>query len=410
MGLILKSPWLRQPPLHREIDQRHPLALGLELALSGVSGLRSTDLTGKRALTYSGTQLSGGSPGKSLLSGSIFDGHIEFTPWTTSTPPATILLFQRRNSTSDNGMSNTNWSGNENHYPFSNQYYLNDFWGARWASAISFPSGKNVLLPHVYVATVRDGEQVAYIDGEVWASNTLTADFGLPATCRLLGNNYRDFDGEVFLALMWSRFLTPSEVRSISLAPWALFKPAERRILPIHATAGGAVTGTISSTLANVVAAASGVVTDVGAFASTLAGVVAAFAGTVGTVVTGTIASTLDNVVAAFTGTVRNNGALASTLDATTAAFSGQVNNPGTFGSTLANVVGAFTGVVGNVVSGTIASTLGDVTAALSGTVTGVNVTGTIGVTLAGVSASFNGQVSGAGGTERFRTQVGGGT
>lgn len=119
-------------------------------------------------------------------------------------------------------------------------------------------------------------------------------------------------------------------------------------------------------------------------------------------------------------------GTFASTLGNIAAALSGTVANPGTFASTLAGIAAAFSGTVtnpgtfasilagisaafnGTVTNpGTFASTLGGVTAAFSGSVGG-NVSGTIDSTLGGVTADFAGTVTGVNVTGTFASTLGG--
>jgi len=288
------------------------------------------DLTGKRAITYVGTPLVAAGnvrPGESAVglqspSTSSSTGYIEFASWSTNTPTASVLLFHRRSSTANNGLARLQWNGDQNHYPFGGLYYLNDFWGARWqgtGGGESFPSGKTVTLPHVYVSTIRDGEQRAYIDGDLWTSNTLAGNYGTPATMRLLGNSgFAGFDGELYAAFMWSRFLGAAEVKALSSNPWQLFAPLPRRI---WAPAGGAATHTTTGALASGAAVIAGTAAHLTLHATS--GALSAQASTVAGTATHLTLHTTTGALSAAAATISGT---AAHHHATTGALSAQVS------------------------------------------------------------------------------------
>lgn len=113
--------------------------------------------------------------------------------------------------------------------------------------------------------------------------------------------------------------------------------------------ASGGITGTFASTLANLVMAAAGTITDIGAFASTLGNLTMSASGTVGSAPSGTFASTLNSFIMSATGTINDTGAFASTLSGISMNAVGTVapNVTGTFASTLSDVSMLASGFVG---------------------------------------------------------------
>lgn len=190
------------------------------------------------------------------------------------------------------------------------------------------------------------------------------------------------------------------------------------------------VTGTISQTLAGVTPSVTGLVTNLGPFASTLAGAQALFsgaaslagfrsllwmeAGGAGNIptLTSTLSATLAGAAAAFTGGVRDVGSFASTLGGVTPTFVGFVS-----GAASAGYRSFFWHEAGGAAdahpSGSFASTLTGVTPTISGSITagfrsilwleggGASSqyqSGAIATALTGASMSAAGVVGGSGG------------
>lgn len=178
----------------------------------------------------------------------------------------------------------------------------------------------------------------------------------------------RAFVGQVYVAAIWERALSDTEIASISANPWQIFQ--RREWVPMAAASGGGVTGASSGTL-QLVGSAAGSVLVSGASAGTLA-------------ISGT-STAAALVTGASTGTLSLSGTATGTVGAT--GVTGQ-------SSQTLSLTGTAAGSVR--VSGASAGTL-----SLTGTATG-NTTGAVAGASAGVlslSGSATGSVRVSGGS-----------
>lgn len=214
-----------------------------------------------------------------------------------------------------------------------------------WAGVAAATAGKSQVIVATQGADIGVAPQF-YIDG-VFDTGTPTSLYGgsgsgsavsntTPVRMHNRGDLGTPYDGRVFLAAVWNRKLSASEIASISANPWQLFQAPSRRLWAA-AGAPASITGTFSSTLADSTLAASGAATHAGSFASTLGNATMAASGSVGSAPAGAIASTLAGFTMAATGTLNDSGAIASTLQGCAMAAAGIVasNIAGTITSTM---------------------------------------------------------------------------
>lgn len=129
---------------------------------------------------------------------------------------------------------------------------------------------------------------------------------------------------------IWNRTLGPAEVADHAIDSWAMFRNEDWFALIVPA-AGGGVTGTIASTEAADVLAATGSVQTVGTIAATEAADVLAASGFLG--FTGTIATTEAKDVLAATGKVYITGTAPLAESADVLAATGTVSQPARTGT-----------------------------------------------------------------------------
>jgi hypothetical protein len=142
----------------------------------------------------------------------------------------------------------------------------------------------------------------------------------------------------IYLAGSVPRAFNQVQLNQLTTNPWQLFAPRKRRLFAV--AAGGAVSGTLASTLGAITAALSGTTAIVGSISSALANTTAAINGTVTD--PGALNASLGNVTGNISGSTSTTGVLASTLDAIVGAITGTTTVVGSMASTLADVVGAF--------------------------------------------------------------------
>jgi hypothetical protein len=204
-----------------------------------------------------------------------------------------------------------------------------------------------------------------------------------------------------------------SEALRFLADPWQIYVP--RRVQIVGAQlAGGAITGTLTATLADVTAASAGTVLVSGTSAVTLGAATLTAAGTA--TVTGAASITLGAATASSAGTVAVVGSASITLAATTSTAAGTVAVDGDAAITLGAVTLSAAGVVGTApaigsatitlaaqtlsaagtvaVAGAATVTLADATLSATGTVAGGAVTGAALITLGGQTLASAGAVS----------------
>ncbi len=160
--------------------------------------------------------------------------------------------------------------------------------------------------------------------------------------------------------------------------PNGLFSTLDSFTLSAVGSVGGALTGSLSSTLGNVTVAGTGSFTAAG--------------------ISGSLSSTLGNVTVAGTGSFTAagiSGSLSSTLGDVTVAGTGSVPFIGSLSSTLGDVTVAGTGsFTASGISGSLSSTLGDVTVAGTGSFTAAGISGSLSSTLGNVTVAGTGSVT----------------
>lgn len=190
----------------------------------------------------------------------------------------------------------------------------------------------------VYVVTLTAAGAVA-----VWANGTrVISSSGVGPVSYTTNNEFssstyasalENLNSTTLLMGLWPRVLGNAEIMAVSADPTALLDaPSSRRYFDLTGTgaSGGAVTGTIAVTLANVTSSITAVETITGSIAVTLANVTSALSAT--ETMTGTIAVTLGNVTPSISGTVATSpvGTIAAVLDNVQPSISGSVANPPT--------------------------------------------------------------------------------
>jgi len=396
MSIILPpQPWTRQPQIPVGINRGNPLTRRLERAIN-LSVLSPTDMAGGAPITY----VSGAtfpetvvSPqGKGLLISDFGNNGVLSTPaWTNVTSEGTFALIAQRASAGDNTAWEMGNSGQADHFPFSSLAYFDVFWSSRWGGGVAAPSGATFADPVVLVFCVKDGDQRAYWNGQLWTSATGTGGWTLPATLTFAVNGWR---GNVFGAFAWSRALSGGEAKNFSDNPWQLFARLPRRIFVGPAAAGGGSTGTVAYTNANDTSSAAGTTTVVGTLAKTNSNDASTASGT--TTVTGTLAKTNANDTSVASGSPIVNGSLARTNANDTVVASGAVGNvvSGSVSYTNANDTSVASGTT--TVVGTLARTNANDTSVAAGTTT---VTGTLARTNANDTVVASGVVGSITGT-----------
>lgn len=149
-----------------------------------------------------------------------------FPSW-VDTGEASVLLVQQRATSVANGWLEIGSSGQPDFFPYSNgSIYLDAFATSRWMAGASVPSGKSVTKKHTIILSSKQGKQLATWDGKTWATGT--ASYRLPTTLRLLGAgpSYLTFDGYLYLAVFFNRFLSLAEHKSLAQNPWQIFEPS----------------------------------------------------------------------------------------------------------------------------------------------------------------------------------------
>lgn len=169
---------------------------------------------------------------------------------------------------------------------------------------------------------------------------------------------------------------------------------ATRAFVLNAASAGGAIQGTLSVTLANVTLSSAGTVENHGTLSRTLAAATLAATGTVE--LQATLAKTLANATLSSTGTVAISGTLSRTLAnlTSTGGATGTVAIAGTDSTTLGNLTLSATGQLS--IQATLTKTLGNVTLTGTGILTD-GPTGSLTATLANIGLAATGALDIAG-------------
>lgn len=189
-------------------------------------------------------------------------------------------------------------------------------------------SAASTVGDHVYIATVKAGEIVLYVDGKQAGTSSSTISINYSASSELTfayyGGTGRTANSLHALGAIWNRCLSSAEVAVLSAKPMSLVQaPSISRFLFLDASAATNPTGSAAVTLAAFTSSASGTETLTGSAAITLAAFTSSASGTES--FTGTSATTLANFTGSATGTMAQSvtGTAAITLDSFTSTAVG---------------------------------------------------------------------------------------
>ena len=243
-------PWDSQPQEWTGIDGEG-LGAGLRRAINSAV-LASVEQAEQSPIT----RLSGGSIASPIVAGdyglavqldnALYNGIVQTPGWTDRTGEATFCLIFDRDAAGDTGCWELGGAAGDE-FPFSAQAYFDVAWSSRWGNAINPPSGAGFGDRVVLHFCVKDGEQRAYWNGQLWHSNTATGGFGIPATL-IWGKP--TLKGKFYGGFGWERFLSAGEVAAHYALPWSPFAP-QTIWVPVSAGGGGT---TISATPGNAAA------------------------------------------------------------------------------------------------------------------------------------------------------------
>lgn len=235
-NLILPSRFTSQPQGAVSIDWSNPITKGLKIAILPSLGWNSTDVVGKKSISamYGGSTLAPrviDSDGMCLLQNRVSYNQVTtISSWTDVTGEGSAFLIRKGAGTRLWEIGST---GNVDDFPFSAKAYSDAFWTSRWISAVDPPSGKVFSNLVKIGVSVKNGSQRAFWDGPLWTSATNTGGFAVPAQMAFgadLSGSGTQTNGEsrIYLALVWSRFLSDLEHKILSINPWQVFKAPPR--------------------------------------------------------------------------------------------------------------------------------------------------------------------------------------
>jgi hypothetical protein len=238
--LIVKRPWSKQPTIAVGIDRDNPITRGLQIALNPGAGKHAVDLALGRPVTYASnisivrngnlpasgsTRILLSAPSTSFLIPAASSG-IEVPSWQNNTNAASLLILQKAPLGSNEWMKTSNASDTD-HFPYGSSVYTSAFMGSRWVNGFTPSVGTAINDPVAIGISVRNGLQNFYWNASL-AVNAALSTFSLSPVLRFgsfTGSTQIGFNGHMFLILVWSRFLSEAEFRSLSLNPWQVFAP-----------------------------------------------------------------------------------------------------------------------------------------------------------------------------------------
>jgi hypothetical protein len=229
-------PWDTQPQQWTGVDGEG-LGAGLRRAING-----AVNAPVEQAEQSPITILSGGSIVSPIVVGdyglavrldnTLYNGIVQTPGWTDRTGEASFCLIFDRDSAADASC----WElggGSGDEFPFSSKAYFDVAWSSRWGSAINPPSGASFADRVILHFCVKNGEQRAYWNGQLWHSNTATGGFGIPATLTWAKSTLK---GKFYGGFGWERFLSSDEVAAHYALPWS---PLAQQPIYIPVSAGG---------------------------------------------------------------------------------------------------------------------------------------------------------------------------
>lgn len=223
----LPQRWNRQPQIPVGIDATSPFAKGLVRAFLPPYFI---DLA-KRTAVVRGSEITVGADNgyQSFIHPSaIGSTGITFKEFNILSG-ASMLLFQRRFSSGNNGWMDVNIDSQIEHFYWDGKVYSSAFGNARWISAL----GTNIdyQLPHTFGCSVTAAKQIATLNGSLFFQDNRALSLGIYPNPRLLiGSSGYSYNGALYVALMWDRALSFDELVSISNNPWQIFAPLNRII------------------------------------------------------------------------------------------------------------------------------------------------------------------------------------
>jgi hypothetical protein len=248
---------------------------------------------------------------------------VTFPAWNNTTNEVSLVIYHNRVVDTSNLAFWAMGGDNNDQYPYNGNVQNSSFWSSRWMDAPP-PNGKSFLKPHVIVVTVKNGEQRAYWDGILFASNNLTGGFKMPSTLAPFQDAGQDRAMYMFAA--YSRVLSPAEITDISANPWQLFEDTNDDDDYLASAAPSTINAALAWMEADDTASLAGLLTNRIAAAWTEAGDTAA----IGAVLTnrGAAAWIEGDETATAASTVTNRGALTWTEAGDVMAATGLLTSP----------------------------------------------------------------------------------
>jgi hypothetical protein len=178
------------------------------------------------------------------LDNALYNGIVQTPGWTDRTGEATFCLIFDRDAAGDTSCWELG-SGSGDEFPFSAKAYFDVAWSSRWGNAVNPPSGASFADRVTLHFCVKNGEQRAYWNGQLWHSNTASGGFAIPATLTWAKATLK---GKFYGGFGWERFLSAGEVAAHYAAPWSPLAP-QTIYIPVSA-GGGPATHATSGALA----------------------------------------------------------------------------------------------------------------------------------------------------------------
>lgn len=247
-NLIQPAAFTSQPQYAAPIDWDNELSNGLAFAINSANPLVSAvDNHAFAGVIGSGISRGTGTAGRGILAAS----YTSALYWTGLTigPVYTVAAYILDSDQSGNSIPFACFDGATNVFFLRSQFGLMDFRAYNTVGGNANPAdavNANPINKPILIAGVLDAGQAAtlYTNGISRASATLTGTPNTVTTARKLGVTDETgglgfgFNGRLYAAFAWNRALSASEIASLSVNPWQLFRAPVRRFWP--ADAGGA--------------------------------------------------------------------------------------------------------------------------------------------------------------------------
>lgn len=309
-----------------------PLAAGLRMAVLPGANRNYNAATGKQ-LTPNGIKPTGFSTSISGGFGSTYglgtsDKIVTDLGGAFPASGRTYFFRVRKNSAGGGSLGRlfdkTNGTAGQYFYVSASNLAYTEYWnGAERACNVAVPANGawfDVLVTSTYSGSVHSF--YLYLNGAYGAGEgPITIPGGVftdaASTPLTIGNrnsdNARCWDGLIECAYAWDRVLLADEITALSVNPYQIFAAPDDEDDLFMASANPGISGTFGGSTSSDMAA-SGLLTNMGAFSAQMADAVQASGGQVGANPSGTLSNTLDGAGMASNGLQNNRGSLATAL------------------------------------------------------------------------------------------------